>query len=49
MKWMSTQVKNGSYLFCPNGSHLSMWDDQQVFMDGVISFIKKTDEAQLKK
>ena len=49
MKWMSTQVKNGSYLYCPNGSHLSMWDDQQVFMNGVISFIKKTDEAQLRK
>lgn len=49
MKWMSTQVKNGSYLYCPNGSHLSMWDDQQVFMDGVISFIKKTDEAALRK
>jgi proline iminopeptidase len=43
MKWMSTQVKNGSYLYCPNGSHLAMWDDQQVFMNGVISFIKKTD------
>jgi proline iminopeptidase len=44
MKWMSTQVKNGSYLFCPNGSHLAMWDDQKVFMDGVINWIKKTDE-----
>jgi proline iminopeptidase len=43
MKWMSTQVKNGSYLHCPNGSHLAMWDDQQVFMKGVIEWIKKTD------
>jgi proline iminopeptidase len=43
MKWMSTQVKNGSYLFCPNGSHMSMWDDQQVYMNGVIDWIKKTD------
>lgn len=39
MRWMSTQVKNGKYLHCPNGSHLSMWDDQQVFMNGVISFL----------
>lgn len=43
MKWMSTQVQNGTFLYCPNGSHLSMWDDQQVFMNGVISFIKKVD------
>lgn len=43
MKWMSTQVQNGSYLYCPNGSHLAMWDDQKVFMEGVIGFIKKVD------
>ena len=43
MKWMSTQVKNGSYLFCPDGSHLAMWDDQKVFMNGVIEWIKKID------
>ncbi|MGN6418313.1 MAG: proline iminopeptidase-family hydrolase [Pseudobacter sp.] len=39
MRWMSTQVKQGQYLHCPNGSHLSIWDDQQVFMNGVIKFI----------
>jgi proline iminopeptidase len=41
MRWMSTQVKRGRYLHCPNGSHLSIWDDQQVFMKGVISFIRE--------
>lgn len=41
MKWMSTQVKNGKYLYCPNGSHLAMWDDQKIFMNGVIDFIKE--------
>jgi len=43
MKWMSTQVKNGTYLYCPNGSHLAMWDDQNTFMVGVISFLKAVD------
>lgn len=43
MKWMSTQVQNGTYLYCPNGSHLSMWDDQKVFMEGVIGFVKKVE------
>jgi len=43
MEWMSTQVKNGKSLYCPNGSHLCMWDDQKVFMDGVVKFIKDVD------
>jgi proline iminopeptidase len=46
MEWMSTQVKNGSFLLCPEGSHLSMWDDQQHFFPGVIKFIKDVDSAQ---
>ncbi|WP_336518617.1 proline iminopeptidase-family hydrolase [Pollutibacter soli] len=46
MKWMSTQFKKGEYLYCPNGSHLSMWDDQEVFMNGVVSFIKKVDAGK---
>jgi proline iminopeptidase len=43
MEEQSKMVKNGQYLYCPNGSHLAMWDDQQVFMNGVIEFIKKVD------
>ena len=48
MKWMSTQFPNGQYLYCPNGSHLAMWDDQKVFMDGVINFIKSVDQGKTK-
>ena len=48
MKWMSTQVTQGRYLYCPNGSHLAMWDDQQTFMNGVIKFIKDVDEGEFK-
>ncbi len=43
MEEQSKLVKNGQYLYCPNGSHLAMWDDQQVFMNGVIDFIHKAD------
>lgn len=39
MKWMSTEVQNGSYLYCPNGSHLAMYDDQEMYMAGLIKFI----------
>ena len=42
MEWMSKELKNGSYLFCPNGSHMSLYDDQEVFMNGLISFLLKT-------
>jgi proline iminopeptidase len=41
MQWMSTQVQNGTYLFCPNGSHMSMYDDQLVYMKGLVAFLKK--------
>jgi len=40
MEEQSKLVQNGKYLYCSNGSHLSMWDDQQVFMNGVVEFIK---------
>lgn len=43
MEEQSKMVQNGKYLYCPNGSHLCMWDDQNVFMNGVISFIKEVD------
>jgi proline iminopeptidase len=48
MKWMSTQVKQGRYLYCPEGSHLAMWDDQQHFYPGVIQFIKDVDNGTFK-
>jgi proline iminopeptidase len=40
MEAQSKLVQKGRYLHCPNGSHLAMWDDQKVFMNGVITFIK---------
>ena len=39
MEEQSKMVKKGRYLFCPNGSHLAMWDDQKIYMNGVIEFI----------
>jgi proline iminopeptidase len=40
MKWMASEVKNGTYLHCPNGSHMCMYDDQQVYHQGLIQFLK---------
>jgi proline iminopeptidase len=49
MKKQSEMVQNGRYLYCPNGSHLCMWDDQQHFFPGVISFIKDVNDGSFKK
>jgi proline iminopeptidase len=46
MEEQSKLVQNGSYLYCPNGSHLAMWDDQKIYMDGVISFINKVNTGK---
>lgn len=40
MKWVSTQVKNGQFLLCPKGSHMCMWDDQEHYFPGLISWLK---------
>jgi len=46
MEEQSKAVQHGRYLYCPNGSHLSMWDDQEHFYPGVIKFIKDVDEGR---
>lgn len=43
MEWMSKEVANGRFLLCPNGSHLSQYDDPEHFFPGVIQFIKDVD------
>jgi proline iminopeptidase len=45
MEEQSKMVQHGRYLYCPNGSHFCMWDDQKIFMDGVIKFIKDVDQG----
>jgi proline iminopeptidase len=46
MKWMSTQIPHARYLYCPNGSHMAEYDDQQVYFTGLIGFIKDVDAGR---
>jgi proline iminopeptidase len=46
MKWMASEVQNGSYLYCPNGSHMCMYDDQKNYVNGLIAFVKAVDEGK---
>ena len=41
MEWMADELANGQFLLCPNGSHASHYDDQEIFMDGLIRFIRE--------
>lgn len=43
MKWISTQVQHGSFLLCPNGSHMAMWDAQATYTRGLITFLEDSD------
>ena len=47
MEEQSKLVQKGRYLYCPNGSHLAMWDDQKVFMSGVIQFINDVNSEKI--
>jgi len=44
MEWMSEEVQNGRFLLCPNGSHGAQWDDQKVYFEGLVKFIKDVDK-----
>jgi len=46
MEWMSTQFPRGRYLYCPNGSHMALYDDQKVYMAGVVNFLRDVDAGR---
>ena len=46
MELMAGAVRNGRYLYCPQGSHCAHFDDQQVYMSGLIDFIKDVDAGR---
>ena len=48
MRMIATKVQKGNALTCPNGSHMSMYDDQQTYFTGLIKFLKSVDEGTLK-
>jgi proline iminopeptidase len=46
MEKIAADVKQGRYLFCPKGSHMSIYDDQEVYMAGVIQFLLDVDSGR---
>jgi proline iminopeptidase len=46
MEWMASTVQHGRYLCCHNGSHMALYDDQQIYFRGIIAFVKDVDEGR---
>jgi len=46
MEWMAATVQHGRYLYCPNGSHLALYDDQANYFRGLIQFIQDVDAGR---
>jgi proline iminopeptidase len=40
MEMMAGRLPAGQYLYCPNGSHLAMYDDQQAYFAGLTGFLR---------
>lgn len=43
MEAMARELPHGHYLHCPNGSHLALYDDQEVYMKGILAFLEALD------
>ncbi len=39
LEMMASRLSAGRYLYCPQGSHLAMYDDQQTYFAGLIDFL----------
>jgi proline iminopeptidase len=40
MRKMAGLMADASHAFCPNGSHLCMWDDQEVYFKHLLDFLR---------
>jgi proline iminopeptidase len=42
MEMMAGRLPKGRYLYCPEGSHLAMYDDQERYFSGLVDFLLAT-------
>jgi proline iminopeptidase len=40
MEMMAGRLPHGAYLYCPEGSHMALYDDQQVYFAGLLDFLQ---------
>jgi proline iminopeptidase len=46
MASMARAVRNGRYLDLPDGSHMSMFDDQERYFVGLVRFLRDVDQGR---
>ena len=49
MAAMAKALPRGSHLHCPNGSHMAMVDDQVVYIQGLIDFLRRVDAQTIRE
>ena len=49
MEMMAGRLPNGRYLFCPNGSHMAMYDDQATYFQGLVAFIRDVEQGVVQR
>lgn len=49
MAAMAKALPRGSHLHCPNGSHMAMVDDQVVYIQGLIDFLRRVDAEAIRE
>ena len=42
---MARRLPKGRYLYCPNGSHCAMYDDQETYFTGLVDFLLEVGAA----
>ena len=47
MQMMAGALKRGRFLDCPNGSHMAMYDDQEIYTTGLIDFLQDVDSGRI--
>jgi proline iminopeptidase len=45
LREMASRFPQGRYLHCPEGSHLSMYDDQETYFAGLIEFLRDVERG----
>ncbi|OWP62728.1 proline iminopeptidase [Hymenobacter amundsenii] len=46
MRMVAEKVQHGTALICPNGSHMSFYDDQQTYMHGLMTWMQGVDKGE---
>ena len=46
MEWMAEALPAGRFLYCPEGSHMAQFDDQQTYFEGLVQFVHDVDAGR---